>query len=58
LNAEANLNVLDRGLARQEREAFERDRRRSRLITLEEWRHRPRLDRIGDWFAGLLGSQL
>jgi cardiolipin synthase len=58
LNAEANLNVLDRGLASQERRAFEKDRRRSRPITLQEWRHRPRLDRVGDWFAGLLGSQL
>ena len=58
LNAEANLNVIDRKLASEERQAFELDRRRSRLITLEEWRHRPRLDRIGDWFAGLVGSQL
>jgi cardiolipin synthase A/B len=58
LNAEANLNVIDRGLASQERAAFERDRGRSRLITADEWHHRPRLDRIGDWFAGLLGSQL
>jgi cardiolipin synthase len=58
LNAEANLNVLDRGLALQERRAFEDDRRRSRRISFEEWRHRPRLDRLGDWFAGLLGAQL
>ena len=29
LNAEANLNVVDRGLASQERAAFERDRRRA-----------------------------
>ncbi|HSY38669.1 MAG TPA: phospholipase D-like domain-containing protein [Polyangia bacterium] len=58
LNAEANLNVIDRGLALQERRAFEKDRLRSRHITLEEWHHRPLLDRIGDWFAGLVGSQL
>jgi cardiolipin synthase A/B len=58
LNAEANLNAVDRGLAIEERAAFERDRRRSRRITADEWRHRPRLDRMGDWFAGLLGSQL
>ena len=30
LNAEANLNALDRGLASREREAFEHDRLRSR----------------------------
>jgi len=58
LNAEANLNVVDRGLASQERRAFEKDRLRSRPITLAEWHHRPVLDRIGDWFAGLVGSQL
>ena len=58
LNAEANLNVIDRGLALHERRAFEKDLRRSRRITFDEWRHRPWHDRIGDWFAGLLGSQL
>ena len=58
LNAEANLNVIDRGLALQERRAFERDRLRSRRITLDEWHRRPLSDRIGDWFAGLVSSQL
>ena len=58
LNAEANLNVIDRGLALQERRSFEKDRLRSRPITLDEWHHRPLLDRTGDWFAGLVGSQL
>jgi cardiolipin synthase A/B len=58
LNAEANLNALDATLARQERQAFERDRQRARLVTLEAWRQRPRLQRLGDWFAGLVGSQL
>jgi cardiolipin synthase A/B len=58
LNAEANLNVLDRGLALQERAAFERDRLRARAISADGWRHRPLLDRMGDWVAGLAGSQL
>ncbi len=58
LNAEANLNAVDADLAHEERQAFERDRDRARLVTADEWHHRPRLDRIGDWFAGLLGSQL
>jgi cardiolipin synthase A/B len=58
LNAEANLNVVDRGLALEERRVFEKDRLRSRQITVDDWLHRPRLDRIGDWFAGLIGSQL
>jgi cardiolipin synthase A/B len=58
LNAEANLNAVDAPLAHEERQAFEQDRARARLVTPDEWHHRPRLDRIGDWFAGLLGSQL
>jgi cardiolipin synthase len=58
LNAEANLNALDPRLAVEESAAFMRDRARSRLITVDEWRHRPRLDRVGDWMAGLIGSQL
>ena len=58
LNAEANLNAIDPTLARHERDAFEADRLRSRRIALDQWRHRPRLDRLGDWFAGLLDSQL
>jgi len=58
LNAEANLNVLDHGLASRERRAFEKDLLRSRHITADEWHHRPLLDRIGDWFSGLVGSQL
>jgi cardiolipin synthase A/B len=58
LNAEANVNVLDRTLAKRERTTFENDRARSRRITLDDWRHRPRLTRLGDWFAGLIGSQL
>jgi cardiolipin synthase len=58
LNAEANLNVIDGRLALEERRAFEKDRGRARRITVDEWRHRPTLDRVGDWFAGLAGSQL
>jgi cardiolipin synthase len=58
LNSEANLDVLDRRLALVERRAFEKDRLRSHLITADEWRRRPVLDRIGDWFAGLLDPQL
>ncbi|HXI60968.1 MAG TPA: cardiolipin synthase B, partial [Polyangia bacterium] len=58
LNAEANLNVLDGAFALQEHRAFDLDRRRSHRVTSDEWIHRPRLDRIGDWFAGLVDSQL
>jgi cardiolipin synthase A/B len=58
LNAEANLNVLDAGFAAVERRAFESDRLRSHRVTLDEWRNRSRRERVGDWFASLIGSQL
>jgi cardiolipin synthase len=58
LNAEANLNVLDRDFALEEHRAFDLDRISSHRVTPGEWNDRPRLNRIGDWFAGLLGSQL
>jgi cardiolipin synthase A/B len=58
LNDEANLNVLDADLARQQIEWFERDQALSRPVRLEEWRRRPLGQRIRDFAAGLLRSQL
>jgi cardiolipin synthase len=58
LNQEANLNVLDAGFAEEEARVFADDRRRSRRITLEEWRHRPVWERIEGWVAGVLRGQL
>ena len=58
LNSEANLNVLDEGFARAERRTFEQDRLKSRRMSLEDWRRRPRLERVGDRLADLFGSQL
>ncbi|MEO8451019.1 MAG: phospholipase D-like domain-containing protein [Gemmatimonadota bacterium] len=58
LNAEANLNVLDAGFAETEIAAFERDKARSRRITLEMWRSRPWSDKVKDWVAGLARLQL
>lgn len=58
LNDEANLNVLDRSFAQQQIELFQRDKKRARLITLEEWRKRPLREKILEHAAGLLRSQL
>ena len=41
LNDEANLNILDAEFARRETENFADDRRRSKQITLAEWKRRP-----------------
>jgi cardiolipin synthase len=58
LNDEANLNVLDVGLATRERATFEHDRTRARRITLDEWRSRPRWERFREWAADLFRAQL
>jgi cardiolipin synthase len=58
LNDEANLNVLDGELAAELAQCFERDKSRSRRITLEQWRARPWSEKATERLAGLLRSQL
>lgn len=58
LNDETNLNVFDDGLARDQVEAFERDRAASRLVTLEAWRARPWREKVAEHAAALLRRQL
>jgi cardiolipin synthase len=58
LNDEANLNVLDRNLARTLTESFERDRSRSRRISREEWLDRPWKERVLESAAALFRSQI
>lgn len=58
VNDEANLNVYDAAFARRQSEIFEQDRQRSRLITHDEWLNRPWREKITDFFASLLSSQL
>lgn len=58
LNDEANLNALDRELAENQSRAFEADKRRSKRVTLEEWRKRPLREKLTEHAAGLLRSQL
>jgi len=58
LNDEANLNILDPDFARAQSAIFDRDKSHSREITLEEWKHRPLSEKIGEQIAGLLRSQL
>ena len=58
LNDEANLNVLDTAFAQEQVRQFKKDRARSRPITLEAWKNRPRTERLLEHAAGLLRSQL
>lgn len=58
LNDEANLNVYDRGLARQQTEWFEEDKRRSERIELEDWSRRPVVEKAKEHVAALFRSQI
>jgi cardiolipin synthase len=58
VNDEANLNVYDREFARLQVRIFEDDLKRSRRVSLEEWRTRPWTDKLWEHAMGLLGSQL
>jgi len=58
LNDEANLNVFDADFAAEQVQSFEADKKKSRLITLEEWQHRPWTEKLHERFAGLFRSQL
>jgi len=58
LNDEANLNILDAAFARHNVEQLERDKALSRKVTLEEWRNRPRMERLLEWAASAIRLQL
>jgi cardiolipin synthase A/B len=58
LNQEANLNVLDATFGAGQARTFTEDRRHSRRITLEEWRHRSMWERVQERFAWLMEKQL
>ncbi len=58
LNDEANLNVFDEGFGAEMAEVLEDDVRRSRRVTVEQWRQRPWREKAKEKLAGLLRSQL
>ena len=58
LNDEANLNVHDRDFAARQLVDFERDLKRARRITYEEWAARPLHEKAWEHLTGLLGPQL
>lgn len=58
LNDEANLNIYDTDVAREQIAIFEQDLKRSRRITLEEWRNRPLAEKAWEHAAALIGPLL
>jgi len=58
LNDEASLGVYGTDFARTQIDLFAADLQRSREISLEEWEARPTSEKITDWLASTLRSQL
>jgi cardiolipin synthase A/B len=58
LNDEATLNVIDAGFARQQTVIFEADLALSRRMTYADWQARAVREKLSDWAASLLSSQL
>jgi cardiolipin synthase len=58
LNDEANLNIYDPDFAHEQVEAFERDKKQSRRVTLEGWKNRPWTEKLQERAASILRSQL
>ena len=58
LNAEANLNILDSAFAVEQAAVFEDDLTHSTRITHETWKNRPLQEKVMEWLAALLKSQL
>jgi cardiolipin synthase len=52
-NYELNVVVLDPAFGRDMESAFNEDLRDSRQVTLEQWKHRPWMDRLREWAARL-----
>ena len=58
LNDEANLNIYDAEFAARQVEVFQDDLRRSRRISAEEWRRRPRAEKLLEHATSVFGSQM
>ncbi|RVD19718.1 MAG: cardiolipin synthase B [Mesorhizobium sp.] len=58
LNDEASLNVYGMEFARTQIDIFNEDLKRSRQVRLEEWQARPVSEKVTDYFASRLRSQL
>jgi cardiolipin synthase len=58
LNDEVNLNAFDPAFAREQIAVFENDLKRARPYTLAQWQARSLWEKLSDWLASLLRSQI
>ncbi len=50
--------MYDTAVAREQVASFDRDKARSRRVTLEQWKNRPWTEKLKERVAGLLRAQL
>jgi cardiolipin synthase len=58
LNDEATLNIVDATFARTQTASFEDDLALARPVTYAQWEARPVRERVGEWLASVIGTQL
>lgn len=58
LNDEANVNFYEQRFAKKQIELFDADIKRSTPYTLARWERRTASEKMSDWLASLLSSQL
>jgi cardiolipin synthase len=58
INDEANLNVMDADFARAQVATFNDDWRHARQVSLQKWKQRPLMEKIGGELAALVSAQL
>ncbi len=58
LNEEVGIGIRDARIAKELKAAFENDLKRSKELTLEQWRRRPWYSRLFDWIAYQVHDQL
>ena len=58
LNDEATLNIVDRAFASTQTAAFEADLALSHRVSYEEWQARPAREKLAEWLASLIDTQL
>ena len=58
LNDEATLNIVDRAFASAQTKVFESDLALANRVSYSEWQNRPVRERVADWLASLIDTQL
>jgi len=58
LNDEATLNIVDKAFASEQIANFEADLALAHPVSYEEWQARPAREKLAEWLASLIGSQL